>query len=510
MKVYIDKAKLQEYTTKLTAKFKTIFALKGETATDAQVAEAVTDWLDTNVNPVGSAVVVDSTLLIEGAAADAKATGDGLADLTTALTAVAPDAYNFTWTIGKQVDAAGAVTAQSRYACTNAVPAYPGDMIKYTGPARDANHYRLYLHVCEYHDNTLLQRTDISQNTELIISSNCNNLRLSYGSASSAPNMTQERLDTYYSALFYRKSVPVTDVLPVFDTINRINKNIAVTYESGTWGKATERLNIYMPATSGYLLFRLYHYIDNDNDKNCNCWVVTNVYHADDNLSNPVQITIAGEWECALRLDGRDDFVGGYTHGDEVINNDITIICDNVPASKSAFSTKKECNSIRILRTSILYDPADHTTQIADHGVEYVFDRCKGLTINQSIRWKVAESLKNCFLAMFMPSKNYIDRASANSDFEILELPSATGTPLTTIVKNNANNVIMWDTSTGFFADVSTPVYPTGLTGGDRASLEDNGNLDYNKLYFKVCNGATSAVGELWKSTTIYKLDFKN
>ena len=76
MKVYVDKAKLQEYTTKLTAKFKTVFALKGETATDAQVADAVTDWLDANVNPVGSAVVVDSSFSVTGAAADAKKTGD--------------------------------------------------------------------------------------------------------------------------------------------------------------------------------------------------------------------------------------------------------------------------------------------------------------------------------------------------------------------------------------------------------------------------------------------------
>ena len=41
-----------------------------------QLTEDVTDWLDTNVNPVGSAVVVDKTLSIEGAAADAKAVTD--------------------------------------------------------------------------------------------------------------------------------------------------------------------------------------------------------------------------------------------------------------------------------------------------------------------------------------------------------------------------------------------------------------------------------------------------
>lgn len=45
----------------------------------AQVPGAVTTWLNANVNPVGSAVVVDKSLTVSGAAADAKVTGDELA-----------------------------------------------------------------------------------------------------------------------------------------------------------------------------------------------------------------------------------------------------------------------------------------------------------------------------------------------------------------------------------------------------------------------------------------------
>ena len=76
MAKYLDQNGLQSFATKLNTKLKTIFALKGEYATDEQVTTAVEGWLDTNVDPVGSAVVVDSTLSISGAAADAKVTGD--------------------------------------------------------------------------------------------------------------------------------------------------------------------------------------------------------------------------------------------------------------------------------------------------------------------------------------------------------------------------------------------------------------------------------------------------
>lgn len=53
---------------------------------DEGIPDEVTDWLAENVNPVGSAVVVDSSLTISGAAADAKVTGDKLTNLKTQIT----------------------------------------------------------------------------------------------------------------------------------------------------------------------------------------------------------------------------------------------------------------------------------------------------------------------------------------------------------------------------------------------------------------------------------------
>lgn len=48
-----------------------------------EIPDIVTNWLDDNVSPVGSAVVVDSSLTVPGAAADAKVTGDEISALKT-------------------------------------------------------------------------------------------------------------------------------------------------------------------------------------------------------------------------------------------------------------------------------------------------------------------------------------------------------------------------------------------------------------------------------------------
>lgn len=78
---WVSKANLQTFWQSIRSKLAPIITEEVNNVLPTAVGDNVTAWLTEHVDPVGSAVVVDDTLTIAGAAADAKKTGDEIASL---------------------------------------------------------------------------------------------------------------------------------------------------------------------------------------------------------------------------------------------------------------------------------------------------------------------------------------------------------------------------------------------------------------------------------------------
>ena len=365
------------------------------------------------------------------------------------------------------------------------------------------------MYVNEYINEVWQRRRTIVYGTKYTIGTGVNSIRIGFGRASgSGVTLTQTDIDTYFRFVIYRRSLAASE----FNALNvhKDYKRCAIKYISDSSSlstNATEGLSVYIPSFTGYIRYFLEHFVNDTTEENYDVWRIYNARYSNNNIGTETSVlTAVGEWECALKLDGRDDFSGGSTHGDEIMSN-ATFLINGKPVDISTFTDTTEIDELILIRTSTLYDPSDHTTPIAEHGAKYVFNR-DGIELSQTIKWLVEATLSSCYLTMFPASKSRFDRATENADFAILELPSDTSTPLETINKSMATSVTMWDTSTKFSADVEVFDYPTGLTGGDKAMIHDNSGGAYNKVYFVVCTGGTSAVNELWQAKAKINIEY--
>ena len=94
----------------------------------------VTSWLNTNVNPVGSAVTIDKTLTIEGSASDAKIVGNKIINISNDLDYI-DSIDNVTGELinGYYLNSNGNIYENQDYQVTDFIPVSKGDIIIYDG-----------------------------------------------------------------------------------------------------------------------------------------------------------------------------------------------------------------------------------------------------------------------------------------------------------------------------------------------------------------------------------------
>lgn len=270
-----------------------------------------------------------------------------------------------------------------------------------------------------------------------------------------------------------------------------------------------ESLYIYLPTKLGYIRYELSHVVDAAS--NADNWRLQKIYLCDGNFEPTMQITTAGEYEMAIQLEGRADFIGGSLHGDEKLTG-ISVFVDGRVTAINSLSELTRFSNLRIVESTNMYDPANSVTHVAVHGKEYTFDH-RGLTLRQLIEWKGTYKIIQSYMTMFpvirgndsISSKQITDAYYCDGDYKVYDVKSTTSAGY--VKHKNAKKACIYGDTSGVFATVTVNEYPKLMTGGTTFFVSDSAT--YNKLYFGILPEAESyntTAGERWVSETNFDI----
>lgn len=258
-------------------------------------------------------------------------------------------------------------------------------------------------------------------------------------------------------------------------------------------------LRIFLPTAKGYVNYNLIHSVKEN--RNCDTWRLSQAFAVDDRLENGYELTPHGaEWDMAVKLNGRPDFIGGYAHGDEIYTA-LSVHLDGTGVEMEALSTLTAFDELRIAVASTGYDPAEPAAQALRHFKEFIIT-AKGIALQQRVEWLNDYTLGSSYLAMMPPLKTLTDLFYTNADPTPKDAVSNYGSV------PGATRAVVFGTASGISFEMAVPQYPH-LTGGNKFYMTDNHGRPYNKMYFIVCNGADVCRGDVWESTTKYRIEIK-
>ena len=260
-------------------------------------------------------------------------------------------------------------------------------------------------------------------------------------------------------------------------------------------------LRIFIPAENGYVNYNFVHSVCED--RNCDMWRLSKAYAFDDSLENGYELTPTGaEWDMALRLSGRPDFIGGYAHGDEIFTA-ISIEIDDRCIKIDALDTLTPFENLFISVDSVGYDPNDPLTKALRHHKEYTVG-AEGITLCQKVEWLSSYTLGSSYMAMMPPLKSLTELFYTDVDPAPKEAASNYVSDSLVGIEG-VTKAVVYGAESGIAFSMSVPKYPR-LVGGNRFFLTDNHGGLYNKMYFVICNGADVSKGDVWETVTKYMI----
>ena len=288
--------------------------------------------------------------------------------------------------------------------------------------------------------------------------------------------------------------------------------------------KETDQLYMFIPtADKKHFIQYCFKYVDNstihdppevtDNGKG---WRLEYVYLCNLDKSHIAYIAYTGEWEMAVRIDGRSDFIGLGNHGDE-IQTMFKLYIDGKSIDADATFTDRVFNEAQLICKLTMYDPADHETVVGYHTrIDTVNAEKHTVTIENKVDFTANLTLKAGYLFMaplsrkhdniqitdtFIDDEDYVLTDCATTTFNPANADNGVGKD-----KSNANQYTFWGADLNLFgyAKINRRIAPSGNTLTTHISDSDS----YNKIYLSMCaDGETVSSGDKWILETEFFMD---
>lgn len=222
-----------------------------------------------------------------------------------------------------------------------------------------------------------------------------------------------------------------------------------------------------------------------------NVWRLGYVYKYINNVNT--KLNRQSEWECALSVNN-SGFLGGYIHGYES-DPEIHVFLDNVEVQQADIPRTTPFDVLRIVTTSnIYYDGA----VLCHHGKEYVF-KDGMLTVKQSLQWLQNVTINNCFLAMLPPLKTVASKYYYDGSFAQTAFP--TTADYTIELPEMRECYVYGD---GVTLRAGRRRYPN--VSQRRTPYVTDHNTNYNKFYFPACQNTPVTNGDVWTSVSYFEV----
>lgn len=287
--------------------------------------------------------------------------------------------------------------------------------------------------------------------------------------------------------------------------INQLEK-IAVKYtsESGV-DSSTEKFDVYVPQKGlsdlKYIHYVIVHTVD-ENERS-DIWRVAYCYISNLDFVDEKQVTTTGEWEMAIQLLGKDDFIGGFMHGDEK-QYSVKFFANRVEYDKTVFTDIRYVDSFSFVQQSDMYDPAPPylTYKVAEHYSFHEFNMKNEhqLEISQRVKWRMNLNFTTSYLAMFPIAKEMSTKYFTNVDYALKETSTYIKVPEATEARLNSQN----ENVSAVFGISEYPNYDTG----HQFLVSDNGGTAYNKSYYIIGESGMTDTQKDWVSKTYYDIMF--